>query len=105
MRVGDGSIAGVARGNFETCVDTNGSFAILNNIATVDAVKVCSYVDETVVTLSGGEISEEVVVVMVVVVMVVGMVVVAVMVMVLLVLLLVLLLVVNVKINGKQRCR
>jgi hypothetical protein len=53
MRVGDGNIAGVARRNFEICVDTNGSFAISNKIGSVDVVKVGAGVDETVVMLRG----------------------------------------------------
>jgi hypothetical protein len=76
MRVGDGNIAGVARRNFEICVDGNGSRSISNFIAAVDVVKVGTDVDETVVTLRGGisewAVEEEVVVVVVVVVVVGG---------------------------------
>ena len=67
MRVGDGNIAGVARRNFEICVDTNGSTAIINYNASVDVVKVGADVDETIVTLRR-MISEVTVVVVVVVV-------------------------------------
>ncbi len=55
MRVCNFNIAGVARSNFEICVDRNGDMTIFKKNASVDVVKVGADVDETIVTLRGGD--------------------------------------------------
>ncbi len=53
MRVREGNITGIARRNFEICVDANESSSVSDDVASIDVVKMGADVDETVVTLRG----------------------------------------------------
>ena len=55
VSAGNLDVIGVAWSNFETGVDFNGRFSILNDVAAIDVVGVCDGVNVAAVELRGGE--------------------------------------------------